>query len=194
MKKSLAGIIATFIALAGICSCGPKQLNIPQNLFASELDSIEVKYAPVLGTGDIAPEFNAADTLGTFTKLSDLAGNIVVLDFWASWCGDCRREIPVLKAMYEKYNGAQIAGYPVKFVSISFDRTEEAWKAMLQKEQFGWLQLADLGKWKELKVTADYQLSWIPTFYVIGPDGKIINGCIKASRIGEILEAVVAAN
>ena len=56
-----------------------------------------------LRKGEISPNFTAQDTLGNNISLSDFKGKYVVLDFWASWCPDCRKEIPMLKKLYKKY-------------------------------------------------------------------------------------------
>lgn len=155
----------------------------------ADLDSLEIKYSPVLKAGETAPEFSAPDTLGQMVSLSDYKGSYVVLDFWATWCPDCRDELPELKAVYNDYKDVRINGKPVQFLSVSFDRNAGAWKKMIREEGMEWIQCGDIGaKWKESPITNAYRLGWIPTFYLIGPDGRIIAGAIKASRMREALK------
>lgn len=185
-------IMAATAIIAAAASCGNRQqkaaAEVKEIAFAA-LDSIELKYAPVLKAGTDAPEISASDTTGKTLSLSDFKGSYVVVDFWATWCPDCRRELPDLKAVYEEYKDAKIGGKPVKFLSVSFDRSEEAWKKMVREEGLVWAQIADIGaKWKESPITNAYSLSWIPTFYLVSPDGKIVAGSIKASRMGEALQ------
>lgn len=187
-------IVATTMIIAAVCSCGPRQQKNSNTVTEPEtapLDSIELKYAPVLELGTKAPEVSAADTLGNTVKLSDFLGNYVVMDFWATWCRDCRHELPIFKEVYENYKDATIGGAAVKFLSVSFDRDEQAWKDMVKEEGLAWTQIGDIrAKWTEGEIAKDYQIGWIPTFYLIDPEGKIIAKGIYASRMDEALKAL----
>lgn len=187
--KTILAVTAIISAAVG-CGGGRQQKSAADQTAVtfSDLDSLEIKYAPVLKAGDTAPEFSAPDTLGQTVSLSDFKGSYVVVDFWATWCPDCRHELPDLKAVYSQYKDASVAGYPVRFLSVSFDRNADAWKKMIREEGMEWAQCGDIGaKWKESPITAAYSLGWIPTFYLISPEGKVLAGSIKASRMGEAL-------
>ena len=99
-----------------------------------------------LRIGDIAPAFTAQDI-----SLSDYKGKYVIIDFWASWCPDCRREIPALKKLCKKYEktklGKEKAG--IAFLSVSFDHDAESWKSLLRKERFTWPQISNGIPWKK---------------------------------------------
>ena len=147
---------------------------------------------PSLAVGQKAPAFTIADTLGTNISLSDYEGKYLVIDFWASWCGDCRREIPELKKVFAEFN-EEIIGpeqVEVNFLSVSFDHDAEAWKKLLRKEQFGWPQVSNLQPWKQNPVAKAYDLKWIPTFYVVNPMGEIAGSAITAEALREILESL----
>lgn len=187
--------IKTFLAMSAIvaaaCSCGGRHASAPVAVTFENLDSLEIKYAPVLKAGEVAPEISAPDTLGQMVNLSDFKGSYVVVDFWATWCPDCRHELPDLKTVYSEFKDAEVAGKPVKFLSVSFDRDEEAWKKMIREEGLEWAQCGDIGaKWKDSQITGAYSLGWIPTFYLVDPEGNIVAGAIKAARMGEALHTL----
>lgn len=138
---------------------------------------------PSLKIGTIVPDFTAPDTNGTKHKLSELRGQYVVLDLWASWCGDCRRETPGLKALYEKYKDVKINDKQVTWVGVSFDKEETAWKNYLDKEQLPWLQLCTFKEWKKNPIAKAFDLQWIPTFYIIDDEGKVAGSAITATGL-----------
>lgn len=192
--------ILTLFALAAVlCSCGQNRSakqaentdSTPaENTEVEPLDSLELKYRPTIENGTLAPEFELADTLGQTLTLSSLREHYVVLDFWASWCGDCRREIPAVKALYDEWKDKSLNGTDVQFVSVSFDHDEEAWKTLLRQEEFAWPQVSNLIRWKENPVAAAYGLHWIPSFVVVAPDGSVAGSAINAKRVAELLETL----
>jgi len=146
-----------------------------------------------LHIGDIAPAFTAQDTLGNDISLSDYKGKYVVIDFWASWCPDCRREIPALKKMYRKYNSAKLGSKkaPLVFLSVSFDHNAESWKSLLRKEKFAWPQISNGIPWKKNMnpIAQAYKLHWIPTFILVSPDGKIQCETITVKDLENFIKA-----
>lgn len=142
---------------------------------------------PSLKVGEKAPEFTVPDTNGTKHKLSDFQGQYVVLDFWASWCGDCRRETPALKSLYEQYKDRKIDDKAITWIGVSFDKDATTWKNYLDKEQLPWLQLCNFKEWKKNPVAKAYNLQWIPTFYVIDPEGNIAGSAITADELNNVL-------
>lgn len=141
------------------------------------------EYLPSLSTGTVAPEIAARDTSGVEIKLSDFRGRYVILDFWATWCGDCRREVPGLKKLYEDTRGCKIAGREIQWISFSFDNKENDWKNYLRKEQFPWPQISNLKRTREDPTFNSYELRWIPAFLILDPDGKVISKAITAQGL-----------
>jgi len=188
MRKTLF-----FVALASLLavSCGQNKktastVEVPE---VTPLDSIEIKYAPVLGKGDVAPDFTANTPEGVAVNLSDFKGSYVVIDFWATWCPDCIDELPELKAIYNEFKDKKVAGKKVEFISMSFDHDGDAWKKFIVDNDMQWHQVSNLIKWKQNPISEQFQIKWIPTFCVVGPDGTIVGSSIKAFRIREILNA-----
>lgn len=148
----------------------PKQLF---SIFAASCIALaaSAQHEPTFEIGSPAPDFTAADTLGVNHSLSDFSDRLVVVDFWASWCGDCRREMPALKQLFADYNPRG-----VEFVSVSFDEDKDAWTGYLRKQQLGWLQLSNLQPWHSRvngvsvttnPIAAAYDLKWIPTLFLV---------------------------
>jgi len=146
------------------------------------------EYLPTLKIGSQAPEIVARDTTGTEYKLSAYKGQYVVLDFWATWCGDCRREVPGLKALYANEEYRKIKGTPVQWLSFSFDDKEEQWKNFLRSEQFPWPQISNLKRTRQDPTFQAYKLNWIPAFLVINPEGEIAGMAITANGLQAELE------
>lgn len=183
---AVAAFFMTFLVLS--CCSGRKQS--VQETSVQPLDSIEIKYAPSMKTGSVAPDFSARDTSGLEVKLSDYKGSYVILDFWATWCGDCREENPVLSEIYAEYKNRKINGKSVVFISYSFDHQEDVWKSYISQNDMGWIQVSTLTKWHDNPVSESYLVKWIPSFYVIDPDGVIVGSAVKAFRIREILQSI----
>lgn len=144
------------------------------------------EYLPTIPLDTIAPDICAPDTVGNVISLSDFAGRYVVVDFWASWCGDCRREAPIFADVYAEWNSRQINGADIQFLSYSFDRDADRWKQYLREAAYPWPQISTLQpKWHDIPVTQAYGLHWIPAFLLISPDGHVVAKAITAEGIRE---------
>lgn len=143
------------------------------------------KYIPDLKPGETAPEISASTPEGKVISLSDFKGKYVVIDFWASWCGDCRREIPELKNLYNEIKDWKLGEdkKEVEFLSVSFDYKKESWVNLLEKENFPWTQISNLKSTREDPVYKDYKLHWIPTFFLVSPEGVIIESAITTEEL-----------
>lgn len=152
---------------------------------AQELDAQYAK--KLLKPGVTAPNFTLQTADGKNIQLNDYRGSYVVLDFWASWCGDCRKDIPAMKALWKDFND-----YNVRFIGISFDTNKDAWvKTYWETYQMNWMQVSELKKWKrETFIDRLYNVEWIPTMYLIDPQGKVVMGTVEINRLRQKLEAL----
>lgn len=123
---------------------------------------------PLLKPGMQAPAFTLPDTAGKEVSLSQFRGRYVLIDFWASWCRDCRKENPELVALAKEYKGKNLA-----VIGVSLDKEREKWLACIEKDGLSWTQLSDLKGWDSAAAKL-YDIHWIPTTVLVGPDGKII--------------------
>jgi peroxiredoxin len=133
--------------------------------------------------GDEALDIVMADPDGNIRKLSDLRGKVVLLDFWASWCGPCRRENPNVVKAYEKYNSQ---GFEV--FSVSLDSNADRWKQAIEQDGLVWpYHVCDMKKWRNAASQA-YGISSIPYTMLIGRDGIIIRTQFRGPALEEELE------
>ena len=133
--------------------------------------------------GDEALDIVMADPDGNVRKLSDLRGKVVLLDFWASWCGPCRRENPAVVKAYEKYNSQ---GFEV--FSVSLDSNADKWKNAIEKDGLVWpYHVCDLKGWGNAASRA-YGISSIPHALLVGRDGVIIETHLRGRALETELE------
>ena len=150
---------------------------------SSEDDAAETEYAvTLLPTGSPAPDFSLNDLEGKPFNLSDLRGRDVVLVFWASWCPDCRAEVPELKQMAASADPSKVG-----FVSVSFDREFEALRTFSTEQELPGIQLFEPAGKADSAIGAAYGVRWIPSLYLIDPEGKVALGTVLASKIAAAL-------
>lgn len=139
-----------------------------------------------LAPGKLAPDFEETMVDGTSTmKLSDLRGKVVLLDFWASWCGPCRKENPNVVALYHKY---EKDGFTV--MSVSLDKDANNWKAAIEKDNLMWpYHVSDLQFWSS-KAAKLYGVGSIPFTVLIDQEGKIIKTNVRGPQLSEELRRI----
>ena len=108
-------------------------------------------------------------------------GKWTVVDFWATWCPDCRKEIPTVKSLYEKY------GKEVKFIGVSFDTQKANLDKYVEANGIKWEQYSEFKKWKETNISKAYNIQWLPSMYLIDPQGKVAYVTVLAERMGQKL-------
>lgn len=135
--------------------------------------------------GSIAPELEFSDPDGKVRKLSDLRGKVVLIDFWASWCGPCRKENPHVRAMYEKYHDR---GFEI--FSVSLDNNKDRWKDAIAKDGLVWPNhVSDLKGWGSAAAKL-YGVSSIPSTFLVDKDGRIIAKGLRGEQLTAVLEQI----
>ena len=130
--------------------------------------------------GAVAPDFESFTEKGKKVKLSDFKGKVLVVDFWASWCGPCRQEIPNMKKFYADYDKKEI-----EFLSVSIDANRNNWLKAMKEENMPWqlTWVKDSGK----LVIDLYQFSGIPYILVIDKEGKIFKKHLRGNAVRDAI-------
>lgn len=133
------------------------------------------------GLGVVPPDFNIKDDAGKSHQLSNRKGKVVLLDFWASWCIPCRKEIPHLKELNKAY-----ASEGLDIVSISIDDDKEKWLKAVKEERMPWDQL-----WDEADdVSKAYYVKSIPKLFLLDKDGTVIGRNLRGKKLTDKLAEV----
>ena len=136
--------------------------------------------------GQFAPEISLPSPDGKEIALSSLKGKLVLIDFWASWCGPCRKEMPNVVKIYSKFKnkGFEIYG-------VSLDQDKEKWMEAITKDGINWPQVSDLKYWDNVAARI-YNVQGIPYTVLIDKDGKIIAKNLRGQelekKIAEVLK------
>lgn len=149
----------------------------------------------LLPTGTSAPDFmikkandeSPAIMLSTYSTHTDADGTerpgcYILLDFWATWCGDCRKEIPTVKEIYKTYKNK------VKIIGVSFDTEKDKLREFRTKNEMKWTSVCNGKAWKENPLSKAYNIEWIPTMYLIDTEGKVVYTTIIAEDMVKKLE------
>ena len=128
----------------------------------------EVEKLAAFSIGGEAPDFTMNDAEGNPKKLSDFRGQILLVDFWASWCGPCRRENPHVKKLYEKYHDR---GFDI--LGVSLDKDKNRWLGAIEKDNLTWNHVSDLKGWQN-EAAKLYGVRSIPETILLDNEGKII--------------------
>jgi thiol-disulfide isomerase/thioredoxin len=157
---------------------------LPNSSYTKNLAALAGQLGPLV-EGALAPELNLATPDGGTLALSSLKGKVVLIDFWASWCGPCRRENPHVKQIYEKYKdkGFEIYG-------VSLDNDEGQWKAAIAKDGLGWKHVSDLGGWQSGAAKV-YQVRSIPQTFLLDKDGRIVKAGFRSDELDILLDSLL---
>ncbi|AOM76731.1 TlpA disulfide reductase family protein [Pedobacter steynii] len=161
----------------------PSLANTPYVAVLNDL----VKVLTAVGIGNKAPDFEGLTPEGKSIKLSGHFGKYLLLDFWASWCGPCRRENPNLVKAYQKYHEK---GFDI--FAVSLDKNKEAWLKGIKDDQLSWTHVSDLAFWNSAAAKL-YGVRAIPANVLIDPNGVIIARNLRGEELDKKLEELLAA-
>ena len=133
-----------------------------------------------LQPGQPAPDFTLSDPDGQPVSLSQFKGKVVLMDFWASWCGPCIGDLGDLRKIKER-----VAAQPVVFLNVSLDANEAAWKQAIAKHQIQGVHVRSDGQ-----VTQAYNVSAIPRYYLVDPQGLIVEDRLRVFDVDEVVAKI----
>jgi thiol-disulfide isomerase/thioredoxin len=184
MKK----LLMFSVLIAGLCvlnSFKSGDSNVPQQI---NLSVVKV------GTeiGDEAPEITMQGVDGKDIQLSSLRGKMVLIDFWASWCGPCRRENPNVVSAYTKYGKAKFkSAKGFEIFSVSLDQNPQNWKDAIAKDQLVWKNhVCDMKGWQN-EAAQLYGVSSIPMSFLIDENGIIVAKNLRGMELHKALDQYV---
>lgn len=153
----------------------------PGKAYKEEID----KYKTV-AIGAVAPDFAQTTPDGKTIKVSDYKGKYLLIDFWASWCGPCRRENPNVVKAYQAYKDKN---FTILGVSLDDEKGKDAWLKAIEKDQLVWDQVSDLKGWNN-EAAKLYLVRSIPQNFLLDPDGKIIAHNLRGEDLAKKLEEI----
>ena len=187
MKRTILSLMLLAVGLLGAQAQGTEDL--------------DAKYTKgLLPAGTTAPDFviKKAKENQPALSLSDYRthqegslqrpGCYVLLDFCATWCPDCRKEIPTVKEIYKNYKNK------VKLIGVSFDTDKDKLKEFRNSNEIKWTMYCEGKKWKEANISKAYNIQWIPTMYLIDPEGKVAYTTVVAENMVKKLAELDATN
>jgi thiol-disulfide isomerase/thioredoxin len=150
------------------------------SLFSFFCFSISLQAQPPIGIQ--APEINLKDVDGNNISLNSLKGKVVVIDFWASWCGPCRAANKTLRKLYSKYKEQGLEIY-----SIACEDTKPNWKQAIKADKITWLQVFDEGS----IVSNKWRIGYLPFTFLLDKTGKIVAADIEAKELEVKIKALL---
>lgn len=156
----------------------------PMTFKFNTAEEADAKFGAV-ATGKPAPDFSIPDVNGKIITLADFKGKYVLLDFWASWCGPCKPQIPFLKAAKDKFLDKNLV-----VLGISLDSKKEAWMKAIESHGLDWINASSLKGWAE-PVAQSYGADAIPFNVLIGPDGKVLAKGLYGEAIDKTLSEII---
>lgn len=165
--------------LLAIVSCGEQSsAQMPGLKFESQGPKVAV-----IAKGRNAPDFTATDLSGRKISLKQFRGKVVLLDFWATWCTPCHREIPHLKSLHEKYKNKDFI-----IIGVSLDLDISILKSFVREKKLKWIQIWDgVGG----DICRRYRIVFIPTAFLIGRDGSVVERDLRGKELEAALKGLL---
>lgn len=136
--------------------------------------------------GSQAPEISLPNENGEVVKLSSLKGKVVLLDFWASWCGPCRQSNKHTRSVYNKFNAK---GFEV--FSVSIDGNQKEWTRAVQQDNMSWPQVIDTHAENGNQLTKTWNLQYIPATFLIDKEGRIVASGLEQDELEKLLKQML---
>lgn len=160
------------------------QKDWPTSPFTKELVAMTEKMK-ITAVGQLAPEIALPNPSGQIVKLSSLRGKYVLIDFWAKWCGPCRKENPNVVRAYNRFKNKGFEVY-----GVSLDRNKQEWMQAIQEDGLAWTQVSDL-QYFNSQAARDYNIQAIPFSILLDKEGKIIAKNLRGAALEQKLEEVL---
>ncbi len=158
----------------------------PEHLIVKERWNYMNSPAARVAIGAMAPELEFPDPTGKMRKLSDLRGKVVLIDFWASWCGPCRRENPNVTRIYSEYHDK---GFEI--FSVSLDSDAASWMRAIEADKLVWPNhVSDLKKWQS-QAAAIYGVRSIPSTFLLDKEGRIVQRDLRGADLERAVKQLV---
>ncbi|MGJ8684284.1 MAG: TlpA family protein disulfide reductase [Nonlabens sp.] len=160
--------------------------DVKNSPIAKSLENYLMKFEKT-AIGVKAPYFEGKTPEGNILKLDDVLGKVTLIDFWASWCGPCRRENPNVVRAYKKYHDK---GFNIISVSLDKQNAEAAWKAAIEKDEMDWNHISRLMHWQD-PIAKLYNVTGIPATFLLDENGVIIAKNLRGQALHDKLEELL---